>query len=229
MPVDRNIHSSPVGQVRTCEDLLFSGSAVPLTCHQALGQTEGLEVSIDASGTVRFARGDTNVLTLLNFATSDVEQDTLDNIITSVNEDDKGVLHVHPGLFSVDEDVTFDGIPDVRVYEMGGAYQSSFRYYTLSTTTNTLKPVGGLPSLIDPDFDDGKKMITSFSKGRGLGDIYTLSQYSWNGAMYVLTREESQDENEDGESYVNTVKEMKNGKLQVISKKTLSSSDVWGN
>jgi len=42
--------------------------------------------------------------------------------------------------------------------------------------------------LSNPAYDEKKKVISSFHKGRGIGDCGTAGNWRWNGKEFVLTR-----------------------------------------
>jgi hypothetical protein len=54
--------------------------------------------------------------------------------------------------------------------------------------------------LSNPAYDEKKKVISSFHKGRGVGDCGTAGNWRWNGKEFVLTRYWHKD-NCDGEPF----------------------------
>ena len=62
----------------------------------------------------------------------------------------------------------------------------------------------GKPMLINAGWDQERGLLTSFSKGRGLGDCGTLSEYAWDGRAFRLVEQAEMGECRGSTDYITT-------------------------
>jgi hypothetical protein len=62
----------------------------------------------------------------------------------------------------------------------------------------------GKPMLINAGWDEERGLLTSFSKGRGLGDCGTDSDYAWDGRAFRLVKQADMDECRGSRDYITT-------------------------
>jgi hypothetical protein len=92
------------------------------------------------------------------------------------------------------QDITNDGYIDMMIKTMCGAYQCVFDYYIYDVETNTYRKSDVLTNLVEPYFDSNNNTITTYAKGRGIGDIFTKDKYILqSGATYRLVESCSQE------------------------------------
>lgn len=66
-------------------------------------------------------------------------------------------------------------------------------------------PVGmGDTQLVNGDWDDKTRILSSYAKGRGLGDCGTSQDFAWDGAMFRLTQQNEMDECRQSLDYITT-------------------------
>jgi hypothetical protein len=62
----------------------------------------------------------------------------------------------------------------------------------------------GKPMLINAGWDAERGLLTSFAKGRGLGDCGTDSEYAWDGRAFRLVKQAEMDECRGSRDYITT-------------------------
>jgi hypothetical protein len=62
----------------------------------------------------------------------------------------------------------------------------------------------GKPILVNASWDKERGLLTSFSKGRGLGDCGTDSEYAWDGRAFRLVRQAEMDECRGSRDFITT-------------------------
>ncbi len=62
----------------------------------------------------------------------------------------------------------------------------------------------GKPMLINAGWDNGRGLLTSYSKGRGLGDCGTNSEYAWDGRAFRLVERAEMDECRGSRDFITT-------------------------
>jgi len=62
----------------------------------------------------------------------------------------------------------------------------------------------GKPILVNAGWDKQRGLLTSFSKGRGLGDCGTVSEYAWDGRAFRLVEQAEMDECRGSRDYITT-------------------------
>ena len=62
----------------------------------------------------------------------------------------------------------------------------------------------GKPILVNASWDEKLGLLTSFSKGRGLGDCGTDSEYAWDGRAFRLVRQAEMEECRGSRDYITT-------------------------
>ena len=60
------------------------------------------------------------------------------------------------------------------------------------------------PSLINAQWDSSRRILSEFSRGRGMGDCGTRSDYGWDGERFRLVRREEMEECLGARSFVTT-------------------------
>jgi hypothetical protein len=127
-------------------------------------------------------------------------------------------------------DVTYDGYNDLVIKVNSGAYNFTYEFYAYNPVTHTFdeKP---LLEAVNSSINKEDKTIMSYSKGRGLGDVYISEVFSFLNGSYILTMKITQDmvdwENPE-KGYVNTVEEMENGTLVEKQRNYINYEEIWG-
>ena len=62
----------------------------------------------------------------------------------------------------------------------------------------------GKPILVNADWDNERGLLTSFSKGRGLGDCGTAAAYAWDGRLFRLVEQSEMAECRGSVDYITT-------------------------
>jgi Protein of unknown function (DUF1176) len=62
----------------------------------------------------------------------------------------------------------------------------------------------GKPMLINGGWDKARGLLTSFAKGRGLGDCGTTSEYAWDGRAFRLVEQAEMEECRGSRDYITT-------------------------
>lgn len=62
----------------------------------------------------------------------------------------------------------------------------------------------GKPMLVNAAWDEAQGLLTSYSKGRGLGDCGTDSKYAWDGRAFRLVEQAEMDECRGSRDYITT-------------------------
>ncbi len=62
----------------------------------------------------------------------------------------------------------------------------------------------GKPMLVNAGWDKARGLLGSFSKGRGLGDCGTTSEYAWDGRAFRLVEQAEMDECRGSRDYITT-------------------------
>lgn len=120
------------------------------------------------------------------------------------------------------QDVTYDGYQDLVLSPHTGAYQRGYWFYPYNPQAHTFSQDAlfvGTEAYVDTD----ERTIQTFSKGRGLGDIYTASIYHFENGRYELVWEQTQ-EWEDAISP--KIKEIEEGHYVRITKKRINGTMV---
>jgi hypothetical protein len=58
--------------------------------------------------------------------------------------------------------------------------------------------------LVNADWDKANGLLTSFSKGRGIGDCGVGSNFAWDGARFRLVEQEEMGECRGSTDYIST-------------------------
>jgi hypothetical protein len=98
-----------------------------------------------------------------------------------------------------------------------GAYNMSFVPYVLTRRGKVVdarlaafdvEKVGwgeeGHPVLVNAEWDSKRRLLTSFSKGRGLGDCGTAQDFAWDGARFRLVEQSEMGECRGSVDYITT-------------------------
>ncbi len=143
----------------------------------------------------------------------DIQTQTLKDIDIEERSTDIKVIYPDGHTFIIDSnyiepvtdiskiDINFDGVQDVRVDLSMGAYNIGTDFYIQDSKTRTfayynltgrdMSAEGDIfPGLGFVGVDLETKTLSSYFKGRGVGDIFTNEQYRFtDGAWYMTSRE----------------------------------------
>ena len=203
-----------------CKSLLNRGEdfgapvPLPISCPAVVSQAVGpVAVNFDHD-LITVTQGDKTLFTKK-------EEDLL--------QDNSGPL-ISDTLFSINEDINYDGNNDIVILSPG-AYNTGEEWYVYNPKTGMYDSTPIL-SGVDFNFDPTTKTASTYEKGRGIGDIYTIEDYTLRNTMYVLTDRETQDlvdeAGDTSKGYTLTREKLKDGKMVVVSKKHLSEEEVLG-
>ncbi len=100
-------------------------------------------------------------------------------------------------------DINFDGKDDVLIAETAGAYNLSTHFYIFNEEKKVFEEYNGFAEALQTeeeyivlgsvDFDQTQKTLKSFFKGRGLGDLYTSSEFTFKDGRWYESKSEVQD------------------------------------
>ncbi len=204
----------------SCSTLLLKPATIPFTCTEELGNDAGTAVlTIESDRTLWLTEDDR-----LIFANPIADEGSS---FTDYVAHDGSLI---PGSITF-EDVTFDGYKDIVLLYSAGAYNFTYLYFAYDPYTESFesKP---LLEATNPDFDREAKTITSYTKGRGIGDIFVTTTYAYEDGAYFPMREISQDFlgewDTEKPSYAYIVRERQGGEMVEIERKELSYEEVWG-
>jgi hypothetical protein len=109
--------------------------------------------------------------------------------LLSLDMDSSMVGHADAVSF---KDINYDGVADLQVHTDEAAYNTYYRYYMYDIKNKTYILYPELANLASPFFDQKDKTITTFEKGRGMGDLYTKRVLSFENGTYVVTEIDQQ-------------------------------------
>jgi hypothetical protein len=102
-------------------------------------------------------------------------------------------------------DINFDDVDDIQVTEYAGAYNTITYFLVYDSARKVYEEYRAFrqalhladddtyPGLGYVQFDSGSRVITSFFKGRGLGDLYEEETFSFVDGVWQLIKTETQD------------------------------------
>lgn len=100
-------------------------------------------------------------------------------------------------------DINYDGKDDILVSTVAGAYNLSTVFYIFDDVQKKFTEYTGFKDALNieedyivlgaVDFKKEDKKLTSFFKGRGLGDMYTLVEFSFLNGTWYQSKSEIQD------------------------------------
>jgi hypothetical protein len=205
---------------------------LPLSCNLVLGSDSTASVmTYHAYGDVVFSYNGTTVFTLANAMKEGVDVGT-PRVQLFMSEGDGPFLNQQAIEFV---DINYDGYSDLKVLSLMGAYNASYDYYVYDPTKKTFIPTPILSDVVNASEDGVKKTVSSFSKGRGIGDLYIAKVYQFLDGKYLFVREESQDfatadcdEVETTCTYRHVIRELRKGVMVIIKDEILKMEDVYG-
>ncbi len=128
------------------------------------------------------------------------------------------------------KDVTYDGYQDIGLLVNYGAYNFDYEFFAYNPKTREFN-IEPLFILTNPIFDTEKKTATSFSKGRGLADMYTTEIYQFNNGAYTPKTRISQDITSDYDVtpvlYERVTEEYRDGKWVIVKKQKITEDQVY--
>lgn len=126
-------------------------------------------------------------------------------------------LQERPMVVSI-VDINFDGRDDIEIVVSAGAYNAASYFYVFDVSKNTFVEYMKRDGYVTIDAD--KKELSTFFKGRGIGDLYSKELYTFKNNTWELRQQEVQDTansdmmiRDDGGAmyYVRTVTDFENG------------------
>lgn len=132
-------------------------------------------------------------------------------------------------------DVNYDNVDDIMVVVGAGAYNVSTYFLVLDEKKATYVEYAPFQRSGEGEdfegyvlgavtFDPANRLITSFFKGRGLGDMYAVTQYLFKNGSWNITKTEVQDILNYGDAveyYFNTIVQYDADTLATTSEKTI--------
>lgn len=124
-------------------------------------------------------------------------------------------------------DLNGDGYQDMMVKTWTGAYNEGFDYWIYNKEARSHTKKGSLLGLVNAEFDPSAKTVTSYDKGRGMGDLYTKKVFGLDNGAYVLTEEVSQDFVQGkNDQYKRVTTLYKNGKILSTDTKYFTGGEL---
>ncbi len=220
-----------------CDGLLNGSSTeqtnmlLPISCTASIGPgADAVTFDFAVDGSLTVTNGGKTILALhTGDPFADDASDTVDFILDGGSS---GPFLNNFGVFSL-HDVTFDGYKDIEALESAGAYNFTYSYYAFNPKTGVFDPTP-IVTAVNGGFDPAARTITSFDKGRGIGDIYESDTYHFQNGRYVLVERDIQDVRDQTNydtslGYVYTVEKLINGKMSLVKKSYLTEAQVLGN
>ena len=170
-----------------CQSLLSDGDSqtppLPFSCIAHIGKDAGdVRFVFEPEGRIEAYRGARRILSV----------PLSDNGSAIGKFVDGRAEELAPSAFSL-EDVTYDGYADFMVLTGSGAYNWIYDYYAYDSGTQAFSPRPILIDAYNPLFDKNARMIESFAKSRGAGDIYVRKHFHFENGAYTLVYRETQD------------------------------------
>ena len=115
-------------------------------------------------------------------------------------------------------DINFDGRDDIEIMVSAGAYNGASYFYVFDISKNTFVEYMKRDGYVTIDRE--KKELSTFFKGRGIGDLYSKELYSFRNNAWELRQQEIQDtanydamlvDSDGAIYYVRTVTDFENG------------------
>ena len=129
------------------------------------------------------------------------------------------------------EDVTKDGYTDVKLKTSCGAYQCAYAYYLYDKQSDSYKKSEILTDVMEPTFQSETATIETYSKGRGIGDIFITETFSLQSdGAFLLTESCLQDMVSFGDpetDYVYVCKKWNGVIMATTSQEILTNKEVW--
>ncbi len=130
------------------------------------------------------------------------------------------------------QDITRDGYRDMELKTMCGAYQCGYTYYIFNSDIGAYEKSDTLSDLVSPYFDPASHTIVSSAKGRGLGDIFTITTHALQpDGTYLLTDSCSQDVLDFGNpesDYIYVCMKWDGAKMSTTSSEIVPHEEVFG-
>jgi hypothetical protein len=218
----------------TCDEVLSNVSnadkiAVPFTCKADIGNyEEPVEVNFTATAKGGFNFGEIHISRngKTIYSLGGTEKGSEGIIVLWPGET---TPHIRFGSFIL-KDVTFDGFSDIAVLTSPGAYNFGTTYYAYNPGAHTFDSEP-LLDVINEKINLEDRTITSFYKGRGLGDLYTTETYKFDNGKYILVKSVTQDSIDFGnleKGYTRITLELRSGKMVETKREYVSYEEVWG-
>lgn len=220
---------SPQTQTRDCAEIISNHqqeTVLPIFCSVLISPDEGMVgVLVNESGNMTVTRDSTKLISLKN-DNGDDDASPNELIISSRWMGDNTLLFDAFKFI----DINFDGNLDLQIVDWRGAYNMGYSYYVYNPKTKIFDTTPLLTDVVNAGFDEVSKIITSYSKGRGVGDIFVEETYHFENGKYILVKEVKQDfAGEDQESgYIYTERERVNGTMVITKTERVSKEEFWG-
>lgn len=216
----------PTTQYVPCSDIVgsvsFDEQQGVFRCRITFGvQDDELILTYDGKQYLSLERGDTKVMKLV--LTDGSENDTM---LATSSLYETGTMDRSFGSLSFG-DLNGDGYLDMMVKTWTGAYNEGFDYWIYNKEARSYTKKGSLLGLVNAEFDPSAKTITSYDKGRGMGDLYTKKVFGLDNGAYVLTEEVTQDFVQGkNDQYQRVTTLYKNGKIVSTDTKYFTGGEL---
>lgn len=201
----------------TTDDLLF-----PVSCTLILGGKK-TALRIDTSGDMTIGRDGKVMLALYNNDSDDYRGSYAPSSSWGPSK------ALAPSTIAF-EDVNFDGHPDLNVRIWTAAYQSGYDFYLYDPATDSFGPLPLLKGLgfdaTEAQFIPEYRQITTYAKGRGVGDLYVANTYGFKDGAYILVERVSQDYIATTERYIYREEVLRNGRMLVTREEVLTREEI---
>lgn len=120
------------------------------------------------------------------------------------------------------EDINFDGYVDIKLMNWWGATgNSGYNYWLFDPRKGRFVFHQELSDLSNPTPNYKTKRIKTHHGGGMAGNIYDDATYVFENGRLVSIREETQDWVKDKKHFLRVIRERRNGKMVVVSKKII--------
>ena len=117
------------------------------------------------------------------------------------------------------EDINFDGYKDIKLLIMWGATGNLIHdYYIFDPNTGKFVFNKAISDLLDPVPNPDLKELEVYARGGMAGQVYSKRKYKLQWLQPVLIWEETQDWNNEKNTFIKTEKELKDGKMVLIKR-----------
>jgi len=189
------------------DEYYVGGNLIGMWCLFAVSEDVSFNLNFDDNGIGLYNPDTQNLLQSI-----DIAPDMMDRYIL--------------GSISFEEDINFDGNRDLLVQVDSGAYNEIFNYWVYNPRSRQFEKDNVLGDVVNPAFDSEEKTIISTAGVGCAGLCYVSKVYEFRGTRYVQIREEEQFADNNFQYFTRTLRELRNGKLELVSTKTLSAEEA---
>lgn len=124
------------------------------------------------------------------------------------------------------EDINFDGYTDIKLLSWWGATgNSGYNYWLFEPKKGRFVLNKELRDLSNPTPDYKRKQIKTHSVGGMAGHIYGNAAYAFVNGRLMSIREEEQDWVKDKKCFLRVIRERRNRKMVIVSRKIIRVDD----